>query len=211
MVPWITSRRSASGNLPRVHENVSEIDGGELVNRTAVYLHLEQGLAKSPNSPAIISLQQSAGHLADLELNSERFHRSNNSYDSEPDVSNPEKPSARRRAWNSTAKTLFKGTKTSVIRPISNRVNGLGIDGRKDKGPLKLSYMQLHHISQTIAAGLIANGVQPLSNVLMLTPNGAEYGLLLWSSVLIGLHLPVPILRFLRDQMLTNSERSYAP
>lgn len=186
MVPWIKSRRSTYGNVPKIDKKWSEVDGGDLVNRTAVYLHLEQGLAKSPNSSAIISLQQLAGCLNDLESISLQYHTSSTNSEFKEDASQLKANNGRRRVFKSTAKALVNGSKNFSLRPSNNRSSGHSTnESSEDKGCLKLSYLQLHLISQTITAGLIANGVQAHTNVLMLIPNGAEYGLLLWSSVLM--------------------------
>uniref|UniRef100_A0A093W0F4 Putative 4-coumarate--CoA ligase 5 n=1 Tax=Talaromyces marneffei PM1 TaxID=1077442 RepID=A0A093W0F4_TALMA len=50
---------------------------------------------------------------------------------------------------------------------------------------LTLTYRQLHHASLKIAAGLLAEGVQPNSTMVMIIPNGAEYTILLWACVLL--------------------------
>ena len=186
MVPWITSRRSDYGSVPKIDQQLSEIDGGDLINRTSVYLHLEQGLAKSPNDSAIISLQQSPDELRDLEAVSLKFHSTGSA--TTKDVltqsdTDPKRFDGRRKGFRFSAKMLAQETrKLSLVsrrmKPSRTEING-------SDECLKLSYLQLHHMSQTIAAGLLANGVEPQSNTLMLIPNGAEYGLLLWTSVLM--------------------------
>ena len=52
---------------------------------------------------------------------------------------------------------------------------------------LQLSYHQVHCIAQELATGILANGAQPRSTILMLIPNGAEFGLLLWTSIIMRL------------------------
>ncbi|PCG96057.1 AMP-dependent synthetase/ligase [Penicillium occitanis (nom. inval.)] len=50
---------------------------------------------------------------------------------------------------------------------------------------LTLTYRQLHRTSLKFAAGLLAEGVQPNSTMVMIIPNGAEYTILLWACVLL--------------------------
>lgn len=45
---------------------------------------------------------------------------------------------------------------------------------------LKLTYRQLHHTAQKLAAGILANNVKSGSNMLMMIPNGGEYALFVW-------------------------------
>lgn len=45
---------------------------------------------------------------------------------------------------------------------------------------LTLTYRQLHHTAQKLAAGILANNVKPNSSMLMIIPNGGEYALLVW-------------------------------
>ena len=186
MVPWITSRKSAYGRVPNIDQQLSEIDGGDLINRASVYLHLEQGLAKSPNDPAIISLQQSRDELRDLESVSLKFHDASLGAANDALVGNgfhTERTDKKRQGFKSSAKAVAQETKKLSL--VSRRLNTSRCQVNGHNEYLKLSYLQLHHMSQTLAAGLLANGVQPQSNTLMLIPNGVEYGLLLWTSVLM--------------------------
>ena len=50
---------------------------------------------------------------------------------------------------------------------------------------LTLTYTQLHHTALKLAMGLIANGAQPYTTMVMLIPNSAEYTILLWTCVLL--------------------------
>ncbi|KAK8931517.1 hypothetical protein H634G_04054 [Metarhizium anisopliae BRIP 53293] len=70
----------------------------------------------------------------------------------------------------------YSHTKTSTI-----------YDGKNGYNYLTLTYHQIHSIAKCLAAGLLANGVQPKSTILVLIPNGAEFGLLLWTSVMTRL------------------------
>lgn len=60
-------------------------------------------------------------------------------------------------------------------------------DAHTQKHCLTLSYHQIRTISRCLAAGILENGVQPNSTVLMLIPNGAEFGLLFWTSIILRL------------------------
>ncbi|MCJ1247983.1 hypothetical protein MMC30_005198 [Trapelia coarctata] len=52
---------------------------------------------------------------------------------------------------------------------------------------LTLTYTQVHRAAQKLAGGMMANGAQPDSTVLMLIPNGGEYTLLLWTCIIMRL------------------------
>lgn len=52
---------------------------------------------------------------------------------------------------------------------------------------LTLTYTQIHRAALTLAAGLIANGVQPDSTIVTLIPNGGEYGILFWTCTIMRL------------------------
>lgn len=52
---------------------------------------------------------------------------------------------------------------------------------------LMLTYNQVHRLALKLAAGMIANGVQPNSTISMLIPNGGEFALLLWTCIILRL------------------------
>jgi acyl-CoA synthetase (AMP-forming)/AMP-acid ligase II len=52
---------------------------------------------------------------------------------------------------------------------------------------LTLTYTQVHRAALLLAAGMIANGVQPGSTILTLIPNGSEYSVLLWTCTILRL------------------------
>ncbi|KAE9364968.1 acetyl-CoA synthetase-like protein [Stipitochalara longipes BDJ] len=134
----------------RDEKALAEIDGGPLANRMSVFLHLEEGLAKSLYKPAIISTYQHADQLGNLislctGIDEQKEHRE------------------RVQGFNGISED------STYIR----------------RDCLQLSFHQVHCISQELAIGILANGAQPGSTILMLIPNGAEFGLLLWASIVL--------------------------
>ncbi|KAH8807228.1 putative amp dependent CoA ligase [Xylogone sp. PMI_703] len=120
----------------------SEIDGGLLEQNMSVFEHIEQGLLKNPNRPAVISMFQPANSLDDLVSGEKENH--------EGCIGNSE---------------FCNGSVQSTC--------------------LILSYAQLHSTALKLAAGLLANGAQSDTTILMLIPNGGEYTLLLWTCILL--------------------------
>lgn len=137
----------------KVSKDESEIHGGILPTRNAVYLHLEQGLARSPDDPAILSLYQSPHYLDDL-LDAGEHEQT--PYDASP---------------RHDKRTRF--------------VKGFSKEGHFRSDCLQLSYRQIQSIALDLATGLFANDAQEGTTILMLIPNGAEFGLLLWMSVIM--------------------------
>jgi acyl-CoA synthetase (AMP-forming)/AMP-acid ligase II len=136
------------------HTNIyppAQIDGDPLANRTSVFLHLEQGLAKSYDKPAIISTHQPSDHLSALCRICE--------------VGSP--------------------LDVDINKEAERRTEGYSIHGRGEC--LELQYFQIHRISKLLAAGMIENGAHHGSTILMLIPNGAEFGLMLWTSIIMRL------------------------
>ena len=58
-------------------------------------------------------------------------------------------------------------------------------DGGHRSNCLTMTYTQLHRVAMTLAAGVMANGVQPGSTILTLIPNAVEYSLLFWTSIVM--------------------------
>nr|POF14145.1 4-coumarate--coa ligase-like 7 [Quercus suber] len=63
-------------------EGLAEIDGGTFSNRPSLFLHLEQGLLRNPDGPAVISMHQATDHLEDFLDNSVTSHASQGHDDS---------------------------------------------------------------------------------------------------------------------------------
>ncbi|KAF2137731.1 uncharacterized protein K452DRAFT_235401 [Aplosporella prunicola CBS 121167] len=58
---------------------------------------------------------------------------------------------------------------------------------KNDFGCLALTYSQIHHMAKILATGMLANGVQPKSIILMMIPNGGEHCVLLWACIIMRL------------------------
>ena len=71
----------------------------------------------------------------------------------------------------------------SNLLPVDEEARQQNGDTHEDC--LTLSYTQLHRVAITLAAGFIANGAQPGSTTLMFVPNSSEYGILLWTCILM--------------------------
>ncbi|ERF68107.1 hypothetical protein EPUS_06918 [Endocarpon pusillum Z07020] len=135
-------------------EESAEIDGG-VWERLSVFEHIEQGLKKNPDGPAVICTFQPADYLEDLVPWDAKVQR--------PDS-----------LWQ-------QHQPNGVLEDQNNDHQNVMPNGTC----LILSYIQLHRTALNLAAGLLANGVQPNTTMLMLIPNGSEYALLLWTCILL--------------------------
>lgn len=147
-MPHSQNRRPSQ---PKNDELLAEVDGGTLLNRASTYLHLEQGLAKSFDKPAITSIDQPASHLNDL------------------------------------LKACGLDPKSSAVSADLATEDLDQSSYQALQGYLQLSYCQTSVLAQEIAAGMLENGVHHGSTIMMLIPNGAEFGLLLWTSIVMRL------------------------
>nr|POF27594.1 acyl-coa synthetase family member 2, mitochondrial [Quercus suber] len=50
----------------KIPQGLAELDGGPFSNEPSLYLHLEQGLLKNPDGPAVICMHQAADHLEEF-------------------------------------------------------------------------------------------------------------------------------------------------
>jgi acyl-CoA synthetase (AMP-forming)/AMP-acid ligase II len=128
-------------NKSPVTEQLAEIDG-RAWERLSVFKHIEQGLKKNPDGPAVLCMFQPADFLDELVSGNERAHQQ-------------------------TSGDLYP-----YSRPVQPSC-------------LTLTYTQLHCTALKLAAGLLANGAQPNSTLVMLIPNGVEYTVLLWTCILL--------------------------
>lgn len=118
-------------------DQIAEIYGGDVDNRTSIFLHIEEGLKKNPNGAAVVVMHQPADHLAEL---------------------------------------INAGSRSQHIGDLSPAC-------------LAWTYAELHRAAMRLAAGMMANGVQPGSTMVTLIPNRAEYFLLLWTATIMRLTL----------------------
>lgn len=166
-------------------ERLAEVDGG-IWERLSVFEHIEQGLKKNPDGPAVICMFQPANYLDDLVFRDEKIQR-------------PDTLRQQQQLYNGPIQQLngFLEQQTNGNQNVilwGKQQNGLTIDIKQDNTIqnampsstyLALSYTQLHRTALKLAAGLLANGAQPNTTMLMLIPNGVEYTLLLWNCILL--------------------------
>lgn len=137
---------------------LAEVDGGRLANKTSVFLHLEQGLHKSPHVAAVVSTHQPANHLSYLvPVDHESEHQNG-------------------------AQEQQHGSWQEGQSGVSEQPSGV----RRDDC-LRMTYTQVHRAALKLSAGMMANGAQPNSTVLTMIPNGGEYTIILWTCILMRL------------------------
>ena len=130
-----------------VAEQLAEING-EVWERMSIFAHIEQGLKRNPNGPAVICTFQPSHCLHGLVPKNERIERQDSEWQYQMNSSN---------------------SPNETVQPKC----------------LTLTYTQLHRTALKLAIGLIANGAQPSTTMVMLIPNSAEYTILLWTCVLL--------------------------
>ena len=149
-----------------IDRRLAEIDGGPLVNKTSVFLHLEQGLRKNPHGAAAICMHQPANHLSYLVPVDDEFQQLNGGYLQLNDVHKQQNGDLWHKGQNGANEQQTGSHRTDC---------------------LTLTYTQVHRVALKLAAGMMANGAQPNSTILMLIPNGGEYALLLWTCIIMRL------------------------
>lgn len=172
-------------------EKSAEIDGG-VWERMSVFEHIEQGLKKNPDGLAVICMFQSANRLEDLiygnarvpntlwqQLNGDsplsdgQLGQLNGFFERQSNGQRNIEPSG---GWQSgtDSRASMASKQGNILRCALPNVTYSA-----------LTYSQLHRTALALAAGIIADGGQPNSTLLMLIPNGAEYAILLWACVLL--------------------------
>lgn len=188
---WLFPKRRKHAQEVPDNSALAEIEGGvpETDGRAwtswSVFEHIEQGLRKNPNGPAVISTFQRADCLRYLKSGEEKPPHSN---------------ARRQQTIHKNSSVLSSGFHEQQDDPHIRVVHAKGQpNGLNDSGELKnsmqssatnpncliLSYSQLHRAALKLSAGLIANGAQPYSTMLMLIPNSGEYTVLLWTCILL--------------------------
>lgn len=150
---------------------------GAIWKQLSVFQHIELGLKKNPHRPAVICTFQPPNFLNDLVgsavgNNSEgrNVAPQQSLWQRQQRQQHDNLPSPHRygerdvRLWGQNTEQT-----ETVHSPLC----------------LTLSYTQLHHTALKIALGLLENGAQDNTTMLMLIPNGGEYALLLWACVLL--------------------------
>ncbi|KAL8747708.1 MAG: hypothetical protein Q9190_000449 [Brigantiaea leucoxantha] len=144
----------------------AEIDGGPLINQKSLFSLLEQSLHKNRHGRAIVCMHQPSDHLSNLVQNDVEFQKQ-----SDGDVQT-----------NGVQKQPNGDMKHQRQHDMERKSNG---DSLSDC--LRLTYIQVHRTALRLAAGLMANGVQPHATVLILIPNGGEFALLFWTCIIMRL------------------------
>ncbi|KAK7937300.1 4-coumarate--CoA ligase 2 [Apiospora aurea] len=158
-----SSRPSSSKRYPQDDEDGTDIVGDPW-EQLSIFQHIEQGLNRNPDAPAVICTFQPQDHLGDL------MHAKAN-------ITTP--PKAQEQTFESA---LWQGHRAPVADPDVSR-------GQQQRPTTPkcatLTYAELHQISLKLAAGLQAYGARPESTLFMLIPNGVEYPVLLWTCALL--------------------------
>lgn len=178
-------------------DDLAEIDGG-VWKQLSIFEHIELGLKKTPDGPAVIclfpplpDLQELVGrsqideaHVGDVlntlpydksitihEVNGVNGTNSTNGLDCHHIDKKP-------GLWNKPHNGWIELTAPSTHKPIPS-------PSPPSHPYFTLTYQQLHRSALRLAASLLANGAQPGTVMLMLIPNGGEYAILLWTCILL--------------------------
>ncbi|KFY27879.1 hypothetical protein V491_00704, partial [Pseudogymnoascus sp. VKM F-3775] len=149
-----------------VAEQRSEIYG-EVWQRMSVFEHIEQGLNKNPDGPAVICMFQPADSLKDFISGDDGVGKQQNG-DSQFCIG----PVQSGDSMDEKVQQQQKNDPCLSNGPIQTTC-------------LTLTYTQLHRTALKLAAGLLANGAQPNTTMVMIIPNGGEYTVLLWTCILL--------------------------
>ncbi|KFA71120.1 hypothetical protein S40288_04511 [Stachybotrys chartarum IBT 40288] len=206
-------------------DDLAEIEG-ETWRQMSIFEHIELGLKKSPDGPAIVCLFQPQSDLEDLVVSCQspepdtqdalepidaiiRRSDSRNTSLEISDSNGVNKTKSPESLWQHpashsqpngihdsrdpygvngfTPKKVDKETYgRSSLRQETHWLQSTSIQHTHAITPVfTLTYRQLHRAALRLAAGLVANGAQPESTILILIPNGGEYAILLWACVLL--------------------------
>ncbi|KAK8022711.1 hypothetical protein PG993_013478 [Apiospora rasikravindrae] len=164
LLPFVGSNRTLSEKrYPREDEDETDIVG-ESWEQLSIFQHIEQGLRRKPDAPAIICTFQPANHIEEF------LHAKDNS---------PTVPKAQEQPFQSA---LWQGQSLQEAKPDVSRGQ---LQHQTTLKYATLTYAELHQVSLRLAAGLQTYGAQPESTLLMLIPNGIEYAILLWTCALL--------------------------
>lgn len=180
---WAFPAKKEGEDEETIREQLAEIEG-EVWGRLSVFEHIEQGLKKNPNGPAVICSFQPANYLDGLVIEDEKIRQPNGLWQ-------PQLYDGCFQQFNGFEHRT-NGNQNIVL--CGKQANGLAIaikqgivvpNGSPNFTFLTISYTQLHRTALKLAAGLLANGAQPNTTMLMIIPNGGEYTLLLWTCILL--------------------------
>lgn len=156
-------------------EQLAELDGG-FWERTSVFEHIEQGLNKNPDGPAVVCTFQPADYLDGFLFREEKNKRQ---------VTLWQQQNGDSTLCNGHVQLdINKVQRNNVLWKQQNGYSSLS-NGQTQPTCLILTYIQLHRAALKLATGLLANGAQPNTTLVMLIPNGSEYAILLWTCILL--------------------------
>lgn len=188
----ITKRQEEDESRPS--DDVAEIDGG-VWRLSSILEHVELGLKKRPDGPAVICLFQPTPALQELVGpwggDEARAGDVLSAAPSQPFTSihetnglngvngvNGHHTYKKNGLWDKSHNRVNGVTPTSTHKTISS-------SSSSSVPAFTLTYRQLHKSALRLAAGLLANGARPDTTMLMLIPNGGEYAILLWACILL--------------------------
>ncbi|KUL89732.1 hypothetical protein ZTR_00416 [Talaromyces verruculosus] len=187
LLPLLTGQKIQEGKNTGVDDNLAEVNGG-VWEQSSVFAHIEQGLKKNPDGPAVISTFQSADALPYLVSGESQKA----TIIETPVIHNTSPPKSSVSPFqNGAFSPLQFGAFTQPVgTEEKKREEPKPVVQEKTKAKipsecLTITYNQLHRTALKLAAGMIANGVKPDTKMLMLIPNGGEYTLLLWACILL--------------------------
>ncbi|KAE8552287.1 hypothetical protein EYB25_006181 [Talaromyces marneffei] len=187
LLSLLMGRKIQEGNKTNSDEQLAEVHGG-VWEQPSVFAHIEQGLKKNPDGPAVISTIRSADAIPYLV--SRETHKTTTSIASVAQKSSLPKSSV----------SPFQNGAFSPLQ-FGAFTQPFGTEGKESEEPkvviqenpktdtssayLTITYNQLHRTALKFAAGMMANGVKSDTRMLMIIPNGGEYTLLLWACTLL--------------------------
>lgn len=187
LLPLLTGQKTQDGKNKQSDDHLAEVNGG-VWEQSSVFAHIEQGLKKNPDGPAVISTFQSADALPYLA--SGGTHRTTTNATPVSQKQSPPKSSVSPSQHGAFSPLQFGAFTQPVGTEEKKREEPkpITVENPKSKiasGYLTITYNQLHRTALKLAAGMIANGVKPDTKMLMIIPNGGEYTLLLWACILL--------------------------
>jgi 4-coumarate--CoA ligase len=196
------------GGRKRNDERLAEVEGAAWQSMS-VFEHIEQGLEKNPDAPAVICTFQSSNHFDGLVSEPDSRQIQAKQVKQQPNGVNGHSRGSTNGLWHlGTAQSLqqrqhhLNGGFFEHENGQDTKLNGNGnapstkLNGvpkstthegeiQSQQTCLTLTYGQLHSMALKLAYGLMQHGAQPGTRMVMLIPNGGEYALLLWTCVLL--------------------------
>lgn len=166
-----------------ITEQLAEIEG-DVWERLSVFEHIEQGLKKNPDGPAVICMFQPADCLDDLVSEDEKVQQPNGLWQQQLYIGPFQQLNGFEQQNNGHQNVVLGGKQQNGLATAIKQ--GIAVQNTMPNPTcLTLSYTQLHRTALKLAAGLLANGAQPNTTMLMFIPNSGEYTLLLWTCILL--------------------------